>query len=247
MKVYEAMRAVSAEIAKDGIGKSKKNTQQGYSFRGIDDVQNGLAPLLAKHGLLILPRFTERTVVERATAKGTALLYATVTGEFDFVSAEDGSKHTIQTFGEAMDSGDKATNKAMSAAYKYAATQALCIPTEGQADADATTHELAAGPVDVVAPETPDFPKGYAEWLADLNAVVEGRIGDVAGDWSEDAPELRAHLNRRPAGLEQLKYAWTESPLRLRSYLTSTNKNGWEGMKAAAAQRGPQAGPKAAA
>ena len=51
--------------------------------------------------------------------------------------------HTIRTYGEAMDSADKATNKAMSAAYKYAAIQAFCIPTEGDNDADATTHDVA--------------------------------------------------------------------------------------------------------
>jgi hypothetical protein len=58
------------------------------------------------------------------------------------VSAEDGSKHTARTFGEAMDSGDKATNKAMSAAYKYMAFQTFAIPTEGDNDADNHTHEI---------------------------------------------------------------------------------------------------------
>jgi hypothetical protein len=43
-----------------------------------------------------------------------------------------------------MDSGDKATNKAMSAAYKYMAMQLFCIPTEGDNDADSSTHEIAA-------------------------------------------------------------------------------------------------------
>src|SRR5690606_17937912 len=67
-----------------------------------------------------------------------------VEAEFDLICSEDGSKFTIRTFGEAMDSADKATNKAMSAAYKYAAMQAFCIPTEGDNDADATTHDVAA-------------------------------------------------------------------------------------------------------
>jgi hypothetical protein len=89
-----------------------------------------------------LPRVTSREVVERTNAKGTALFYVTVGAEFDFVCAEDGSKHTVVTYGEAMDSGDKATNKAMSAAYKYACMQAFSIPTEGDNDADSTTHEV---------------------------------------------------------------------------------------------------------
>ena len=80
----------------------------------------------------------------RQTAKGGAIFYTTLKVEFDFVSAEDGTKHVITTYGEAMDSADKSTNKAMSAAYKYACFQAFCIPTEGDNDADAQTHEVAS-------------------------------------------------------------------------------------------------------
>lgn len=143
MSIYKAINAVQKALAKTGIRKDRKNESQGYKFRGIDDVYNALAPLLADNGLCILPRCIAREVVERTNAKGTALFYVTVCAEFDFVASEDGSKHTIVTYGEAMDSGDKATNKAMSAAYKYACMQAFAIPTEGDNDADSTTHEVA--------------------------------------------------------------------------------------------------------
>jgi len=150
VSVYKAINAVQRELAAVGISKSRRNTQQGYAFRGIDDVFNELSPLLAKHGLCILPRVLSRECVERVNAKGTALFYVTVSMEFDFVCAEDGSKHTVSTCGEAMDSGDKATNKAMSAAYKYAAIQAFAIPTEGDNDTEATNHEVAAVPADLL-------------------------------------------------------------------------------------------------
>ena len=143
MNVYQAINAVQADLVKSGIGKDSTNTYDNYKFRGIDAVYNALSPLLAKHGLCVLPRMVSRICEERASQKGGALFYVTVEAEFDFVSAEDGSKHTVRTFGEAMDRGDKATNKAMSAAYKYAAFQAFAIPTEGDNDADATTHEVA--------------------------------------------------------------------------------------------------------
>src|SRR3546814_8730156 len=45
------------------------------------------------------------------------------------------------TFGEAKDMADKATNKAMSAAYKDAAFMTFAIPVEGEEDADAVTPE----------------------------------------------------------------------------------------------------------
>lgn len=143
MEVYKAIAAVAGELAAKGISKDGRNAAQGFNFRGIDSVYNALAPLLAKHNLCILPRCIERICVERTNAKGTALFYVTVKAEFDLVSAIDGSKHTVATFGEAMDSGDKATNKAMSAAYKYAAFQAFCIPTEETSvDADSETHSV---------------------------------------------------------------------------------------------------------
>ncbi len=131
------------DMAKTGMAKTGKNQQQGYAFRGIDDVYNALASLLSQHNLVVLPRVLTREQTERQSAKGGIIFSVALHVEFDFVSSEDGSKHTVATFGEAMDSADKATNKAMSAAYKYACIQAFCIPTEGDNDADATTHEVA--------------------------------------------------------------------------------------------------------
>ncbi len=142
--VYAKIAAVQGELAQTGIGKDSKNTFDKYMFRGIDAVYNALAPLLAKHGLCVLPRMLERDLQERQSRKGDPMFYVTVTAEFDFVSAEDGSTHTIRTYGEAMDRSDKATNKAMSAAYKYAAFMTFAIPTEGDNDADASTPEIAS-------------------------------------------------------------------------------------------------------
>jgi hypothetical protein len=146
--VYTAISAVTAALAKEGIGKGRRNESQGYRFRGIDDFFNAVAPKLAEHKLCILPRCLSREVTERTNAKGTALFYVTVAMEFDFVSAEDGTEHKVGPFyGEAMDSGDKATNKAMSAAYKYALMQTFSVPVEGQAiDSEVDTHEVQARP-----------------------------------------------------------------------------------------------------
>jgi glutamine synthetase len=143
MKVYQAINSVQAELCKIGIAKDSRNTQgQGYNFRGIDAVYNVLSSIMAQNGLVIVPRMLARTCEERISKSGGALFYVTVEAEFDLISAEDGSKHTARTFGEAMDSGDKATNKAMSAAYKYMAFQTFAIPTSGDNDADSSTHEV---------------------------------------------------------------------------------------------------------
>jgi hypothetical protein len=137
-EVYKAIAAVTAALSRDGISKSRKNTGQGYNFRGIDDIYNALSGELATAQLCIIPRVIERDVAERQSKAGAAMFYVTVKAEYDIVSAKDGSTHTACAYGEAMDSGDKATNKAMSAAYKYMA--------EGDNDADASTHEVKANP-----------------------------------------------------------------------------------------------------
>jgi hypothetical protein len=140
--VYQAIAAVMQDVGREGIAKGRRNQQQGYAFRGIDDVYNALAPLLARHHLIIVPRVLTREKTEQTTQKGGILFYVVVQVEFDIVCASDGSKITACTWGEAMDSADKATNKAMSAAYKYLAMQTFCIPTEGDNDADASHHEI---------------------------------------------------------------------------------------------------------
>lgn len=198
MSVYKAIAAVQADLAREGITKNRKNASQGYSFRGIDDVYNALAPLLAKHELCVLPRCLSREVVERVTGKGTALFYVTVSAEFDFVSAKDGSKHTVgPMYGEAMDSGDKATNKAMSAAYKYAAMQAFAIPTEGDNDADAQTHE-------VVDPAVSSWIEAIQDAdSADSLAAIGKEIADAALQARQKAAVKAAYAVR----LQKLKAA----------------------------------------
>ncbi len=143
MKVYQAINAVQKQLSIEGIAKDRTCTQGAtYKFRGIDDVYNAISPMLANNGLCILPRMISRQCAERVSSAGKPVFYVVVEAEFDFVSSEDGSKHTVKTFGEAMDSGDKATNKAMSAAFKYAAFQAFAIPTEGDNDADASNYTV---------------------------------------------------------------------------------------------------------
>lgn len=168
MKVYQAINAIQADLSTVGITKDRQAKQGAtFQYRGIDDVYNAVSPLLAKHKLVILPRMVARVLHERKSNSGNALFSVTVEAEFDVVSSEDGSKHTIRTFGEAMDSGDKATNKAMSAAYKYAAFQMFAIPTEGDNDADATAHKVA-----------PQVPLLDADQLAEIRALIEAKGTD---------------------------------------------------------------------
>lgn len=143
IEVYKAIAAIQGKLAQAGIQKGRKNQQQGFAYRGIDDVYAALAPLMADHNLCILPRVTDKYAEERKSAKGGVLFYTAVTVDFDLVSAIDGSKHTVTAMGEAFDSGDKSIGKAQSYAYKAMAFMLFAIPVEGQDnDPDATSHEV---------------------------------------------------------------------------------------------------------
>lgn len=182
--VYQCIASVQAALAKHGIGKDSENTFDRYKFRGVDAVYNALAPLLAQYGLNILPRIIDRQCAERVSKKGDPMFYVTVTAEFDLVSAADGSTHTVRTFGEAMDRSDKATNKAMAAAYKYMAFLTFAIPTEGDNDADASTPEVAST-------EMPD-----TEWakLCNLIKATSSNTGKMCEHW--EVKDLR-QLNQQ--------------------------------------------------
>lgn len=126
-EIYQAISGVMADIG--AIGKDKKNAQQGFKYRGVDDVMNALQPVMVKRGLFVVPEIIDQRREERQTSRGGNLIYSVCTVRYTFY-AKDGSSVQCVVIGEGMDSGDKATNKAMSIAFKYACFQVFCIPTE---------------------------------------------------------------------------------------------------------------------
>lgn len=145
MNIFESLNKVMDEIG--AIGKNTKNQQQGFMYRGIDAVMNALNPALVKYKVFVVPEVLEQNREERTNAKGTTLLYSIIKVKYTFY-AEDGSSVSAVVIGEGMDSGDKATNKAMSIAFKYACFQVFCIPTEEMVDPDAECHEVKAKTID---------------------------------------------------------------------------------------------------
>ncbi len=137
--IYKAISNVMSEIG--AVGKNQKNQQQGFMFRGIDAVMNAINPALIKNKVFVVPEIMEQIREERQTKAGTNLIYSVCKVKYTFF-AEDGSNIQAVVIGEGMDSGDKATNKAMSIAFKYACFQVFCIPTEEMKDPDEECHEV---------------------------------------------------------------------------------------------------------
>lgn len=130
------------------ITKNKRNQQQGFMYRGIDDVMNTFQPLLAKNKIFVVPEVLTEYREERTTSKDKTLIYSVLKVKYTFY-AEDGSSVSAVVVGEGMDSGDKASNKAMAVAMKYAMFQTFCIPTEEMVDPDAETPPPSKKPTEI--------------------------------------------------------------------------------------------------
>jgi len=179
--ICQRIPAIMREI--EAIPKDRKNTQQNYSFRGIDDVYNLIHPVMAKHGVFMSCTILSDRTEERKSSKGNALIYRVINARYRF-TADDGSFIETDVIGEGMDSGDKAANKAMSVGQKYALLQTFMVPTDDASkDPESENHEVAPK-LDPPPPppaqddffDSPAEPDPW-EYLADLKKAKDG-IGD---------------------------------------------------------------------
>ena len=188
--IYEKMPLVMKEIG--AIGKNQKNSAQGFKFRGIDDFVNSLYPALTKHGVFMALRCVseqhELKEVTRSNGKAGVDKHVTILMEYDFF-AEDGSKVTVGPIpAEGLDSGDKATNKALSAALKYALIQTFSVPTEDMAEADLDSPEIGTKTVSTTSTKqvgalaekasepVKEAPKGSFRRNPPTNSVAQGEM-----------------------------------------------------------------------
>lgn len=172
--VYEALAAVNRDI--DAIGKNQKNQQQGFQYRGIDDAYNALHDLFAKHGLVTFPQVTQAEFGERLSRTGGVLFTTRLWVNYVFMH-ESGSNHVVgPVVGEAMDSGDKGSNKALAVAHKYALFQTFTIPTLFT-DPDSEVHQV----VEEVATE---------EQLAAINEELWDYLPKVTQSWVQKNPKM---------------------------------------------------------
>ena len=140
MKIHTAIIAAMSDIAKTGIAKTSRADLGGakVNFRGIEAAMNEMCVILIRNGIYVTPEYHDLQITERAKAEGKATRFATVRGSFRF-TADDGSSIECATYGEAMDSGDKALTKAQSVAFRTALFQQFIVPTmamDPEADGD---------------------------------------------------------------------------------------------------------------
>ncbi len=140
--IYQLIPKVMKEIG--AVSKDRRNEQQKYAFRGIEDMYAAAQPAYIAHGIFCAPTVKQRQEYrfEKTNDQGrvTAWLHVALEVEHKFYGP-DGSFVPVTTWGEGLDNSDKATNKAMSGAMKYAVIELFCVPTKDVEDADRDSHE----------------------------------------------------------------------------------------------------------
>jgi hypothetical protein len=153
--IHKALPQITGAIPP--ITKARKNTQQGYAFRGVDDVYAVLNLLLEKYGVTIIPEVIKAKRESYQSKSGGTMFKAVLRVAYRLI-ASDGSMGGVRGRGRGMDSGDKSTQKALSMAYKYMAFQVFCIPTGEKIDTEEDSPEVVGPAQAAPAKEKPKAP-----------------------------------------------------------------------------------------
>lgn len=218
--IYKAIIGVMADI--NAIGKDRRNQQQGFAYRGIDDVMNELHTALAKNKVFVVPEVLNEERSTGKTRNGGDLFYTRLKIRFTFYT-DDGSSVAAVVIGEAMDSGDKASNKALSVGLKYAMLQVFCIPTEDEKDPDAQSPQPAPQSMKTetkkTAPAKFEFaPKGGETTAAEkkeLAEIFKATFPDGSPVFSKEAMKFFSDLRKDFTAREVIDRARAERDKRL--------------------------------
>jgi hypothetical protein len=179
-QIHTALHNVMKDVG--AVKKNDRNDFQQFMFRGVDAVVNAVYPALVAHKVTVQPKVLSYEYSTIDVGKGSQskpMGHARVIVEYTFTSAEDGSSASASAAGEAFDSGDKATPKAMSVALRTALLQALMLPTD-EPEPDAQTYERAA---------QVDFPAAKQAvvdaWELSLGEFNAEEAAERYKDWSQ--------------------------------------------------------------
>lgn len=209
-KIYEAISNVMKDIGI--VGKNDSNDFDHYKYRGIDAVMNALNPAMVKNKVFVTPTVIDSVREERAGKNGTAMMYTVLTVKYTFYT-DDGSFVECTVIGEAMDRSDKSTNKAMSAAYKYACFQTFSIPTEEMEDSEKESPEIGEKVKDAPAPKGKKVTKKTEEELnKEMEESVDQRMIPTADNkmTKEQYDYLIEQIKRTNSMADIVKWAKTE-------------------------------------
>lgn len=205
--IYQLIPKVMADIG--SVGKDRRNEQQRYAFRGIEDMYHAAQPAMVKHGIFCAPEVIEREVYRfektNDSGKSTTWLHVALKVTHRFY-AEDGSNVSVTTWGEGLDNSDKATNKAMSGAMKYALIELFCVPTADVEDSDRTSPENGTRNSNGDAPITLEQAQDLGSMITEVGGNIDSfrdymgvaKLTDIKRrDWQKAITAIEAKRKRK--------------------------------------------------
>lgn len=162
--VVQALSAAMDDIG--AVRKDQINQHQRFNFRGVDSVVNAASPAFRRHGIVVAPTVLEKELKESRTAKGAVMANVYLTVRYTFYGPR-GDSISATVASESFDSGDKATAKAMSVAFRTALLQTLALPTDEIDDPDHVTYERAGA-----ASPPPDLTPATEEQMQILDSLA---------------------------------------------------------------------------
>lgn len=183
-----------------GVGylpKSGHNVNFNYDFVRESDVLDAIRTGLSAHRVMVIPFLEDTSTREMATRNGTMTI-TLADYRFTFYDGDSDQTIIVRTRGEGMDGQDKGSNKALTAALKYALLKTFLIPTGDDPDAGHDERPAAPAP----APKRTAPPPASA--AAAVAAVVATRLAPpVAPTAPRPASQTALDGQESPLGLSQ--------------------------------------------
>lgn len=158
MNIFEKLSAITAEL--NAVAKNLRVGEGRSSYKAVGeaDVLAAVKPLEAKHGVYSYPcarRIVDSDIITtkkeyNGTVTETSKYFLRIETDYRFVNVEKPDEFIIvTTYGDGVDSNDKAPGKAMTYGDKYALLKAYKVITGDDPDQTASEDarvERSAGP-----------------------------------------------------------------------------------------------------
>lgn len=147
MNIYEKMSAITNEL---GVVAKNLNVDmgKGKSYKAVQekDVLDAVKPIEEKYRVYSYPKerkIVDSEILEKETSYGkTKNMYLRIETIYEFVNLDKPEeKITMVSYADGIDSGDKATGKAMTYSDKYSLLKAYKIATGDDPDKDASPEK----------------------------------------------------------------------------------------------------------
>lgn len=214
LNIYQRMLAATSEI--DRVAKNLKvyiSKSQSYKAVAEADVLEAVKPIEAAHGIYSYP-FSRETIKDetytttsewdgKKTEKNTFFLR--IKTVYRFINTDNPSDFIdITTYGDGVDTQDKAPGKAMTYADKYALLKAYKIQTGDDPDANASGNlNKKRKPVEKPTPEQLKQAQELAIDLNRLAAYLKCDVAEISKDDLADAIAVKQKALKKKAESQQ--------------------------------------------